>query len=207
MKTIDLSTWKRKQHFDFFNQFEEPYFGSIVHVDVTKALRVSKEHSYSFFTYYLHKCILATNAIENFRYRITQDNQVVVYDTIGASATMMRENETFGFSYIPYIKDFDEFTDTTQKEKDRIKQSNDLFPSVNPENVIHYSAIPWLAFTGLTHARIYKAKDSIPKISFGKITDIEGKKTMPVSIFVHHALVDGLHVSRFVQEFQDLLNM
>ncbi len=89
MKTIDLSTWKRKQHFDFFTQFEEPFFGVTVSVDVTKAMRVAKEKGYSFFSYYLHKCVLASNQIENFKYRITPDNQVVLYDHIGASATQL----------------------------------------------------------------------------------------------------------------------
>ncbi|NRA48527.1 MAG: chloramphenicol acetyltransferase, partial [Phaeodactylibacter sp.] len=33
-----------------------------------------------------------------------------------------------------------------------------------------------------------------------------GRKTMPVSIHVHHALVDGFHVGLFLEAFQDLLN-
>lgn len=206
MKTIDISSWKRKQHFEFFNQFEEPYFGITVPIDVTKAMHTAKKNGYSFFKYYLHKCMLATNDIENFKYRITEDNQVVLYDDIGASATMMRENETFGFSYIPFIKDFDTFAIAAQKEMDRIKESDSLFPSEDPVNVIHYSAIPWLDFSSLTHARMYKRKDSIPKISFGKVTTNNGKKTMPVAIYVHHGLVDGLHISRFATLFQDLLN-
>lgn len=206
MKTIDILSWKRKQHFEFFNQFEEPYFGITVPLDVTKAMQTTKEKGYSFFKYYLHKCMLAANEIENFKYRITEDNQVVLYDHIGASATMMRENETFGFSYIPFIEDFDMFAIATQKEMDRIKESDSLFPSEDPVNVIHYSAIPWLDFSSLTHARMYKRKDSIPKISFGKVTTNNGKKTMPVAIYVHHGLVDGLHISRFTTLFQNLLN-
>lgn len=206
MKKIDISSWKRKQHFEFFNQFEEPYFGLTVSVDVTKAMQVAKSNGYSFFKYYLHKCMLATNEIENFKYRITSDNQVVLYDDIGASATMMRENETFGFSYIPYVEDFSTFAQTAQKEMDRIMQSDALFPSEDPINVIHYSAIPWLDFSSLTHARMYKRKDSIPKISFGKVTERDGKKTMPVAVYVHHGLVDGLHISRFITLYQDLLN-
>jgi chloramphenicol O-acetyltransferase type A len=206
LKKIDISSWKRKQHFEFFNQFEEPYFGLTVSVDVTKAMQVAKKNGYSFFKYYLHKCMLAANETENFKYRITSDNQVVLYNHIGASATMMRENETFGFSYIPYVEDFNTFAQTTQKEMDRIMQSDALFPSEDPINVIHYSAIPWLDFSALTHARMYKRADSIPKISFGKVTERDGKKTMPVAVYVHHGLVDALHISRFITLYQDLLN-
>lgn len=117
LKKINLSTWKRKQHFEFFSQFEEPYFGLTVTVYVTTAVQKAKEKGVSFFNYYLHKCILAANQVENFRYRITPDNEVIIHDHIGASAPIMRSNETFGFSYIPYAEDFDVFAHTVQKEK------------------------------------------------------------------------------------------
>ncbi|HNZ72690.1 MAG TPA: CatA-like O-acetyltransferase, partial [Prolixibacteraceae bacterium] len=66
--------------------------------------------------------------------------------------------------------------------------------------------IPWLDFTGISHARSFSHPDSCPKISFGKVTEKEGIKTMPVSVHVHHALVDGYHVGLFIDKFQDLLN-
>lgn len=206
MKTINLSTWKRRQHFEFFNQFEEPFYGVTVSVDITRAMHIAKEKGYSFFSYYLYKCVLASNQIENFRYRITQDNQVVLYDHIGASATIMRSNETFAFSDIPYAEDFDTFSKSVQKEIDRIQQSDMLFPPNNPDNVIHYSAIPWLNFSSITHARMFTSRGSEPKISFGKVIDTSEKKTMSVAIYVHHALVDALHISRFIAIFQSLLN-
>ncbi|WP_299216931.1 CatA-like O-acetyltransferase [uncultured Dokdonia sp.] len=206
MKTIDLSTWKRKQHFEFFSQFEEPYFGITVSVDVTIAMQKAKELDVSFFQYYLHKCILATNQIENFRFRITPENEVIVHDHIGASATIMRPNETFAFSYIPYEEDFDMFVKIVQKEIDRIQESDALFPVENPDSVIHYSAIPWLDFSAITHSRMFKAKDSVPKISFGKVSTKNDKKTMSIAIYIHHGLADGLHVSRFIAIFQNLLN-
>ncbi|MFC4633820.1 CatA-like O-acetyltransferase [Dokdonia ponticola] len=150
--------------------------------------------------------MLATNQIENFKYRITPDNEVIVHNHIGASATIMRSNETFGFTYIPYAEDFDTFAKTTQKEIERIQQSDALFSDENPNSVIHYSAIPWLDFSAITHSRMFKRKDSVPKISFGKVTSKNEKKTMPVAVYVHHGLVDGLHISRFIALFQDLLN-
>jgi chloramphenicol O-acetyltransferase type A len=36
--------------------------------------------------------------------------------------------------------------------------------------------------------------------------DKDGKKTMSISLHVHHALVDGLHVGRFMERYQALLN-
>ena len=42
-KKIDLSTWDRKEHFLFFHQFEEPFHGVCVTVDVTKTYQKCKE--------------------------------------------------------------------------------------------------------------------------------------------------------------------
>ena len=83
-----------------------------------------------------------------------------------------------------------------------MRNSNGLEPAGASSNVIHYSSLPWLRFTALSHARSFSFRDSCPKISFGKMTEKDGQKTMPVSIHVHHALVDGYHVAQFVEAFQ-----
>jgi chloramphenicol O-acetyltransferase type A len=157
------------------------------------------------FFYYLHKSILAINAVEAFRYRI-EGEEVFLYDTVGASATVDRPDGTFGFSHIGFFKDFEKFEQVAKKEFERVRANTDLVPGSASENVIHYSSLPWLKFTGLSHARSFKRLDSTPKISFGKITEQNGKRLMPVSIHVHHALVDGLHVGQHVEAFQDFLN-
>jgi chloramphenicol O-acetyltransferase type A len=77
-------------------------------------------------------------------------------------------------------------------------------PAISGENLIHYSAIPWLDFTSISHARSFSFPDSCPKISFGKMTEIDGQKSMSVSIHVHHALVDGYHVGLYVDRFSGI---
>ena len=36
--------------------------------------------------------------------------------------------------------------------------------------------------------------------------DENGKKTMPISVHVHHGLVDGYHVGLFLDALQQLMN-
>lgn len=207
MKTkLDLETWVRKDHFLFFNQFDEPFFSVCVNVDCTIAYQRAKELQVSFFLYYLYKSLEAANRIENFRYRILK-NEVYVYNEVHASATINRPDGTFGFSYIDFKPTFSLFLDGAKMEIERVQNTTGLDPSVSGENVIHYSAIPWINFTALTHARHFSYKDSIPKMSFGQLTTIEGRKTMPVSITVHHGLMDGLQVGQFIDTFQTLLNL
>jgi len=206
MKTkIDLDTWDRKEHFHFFSGFDEPFFGVTVEVDCTRVYQYAKENRISFFLVYLHKALKAANAIEHFKLRIV-DGELFIFDQINASPTIGRDNGTFGFSYLEYDVDESVFISKALKEIELVKVSDSLFPTVSGgENVIHFSAMPWLNFTSVSHARHYKFKDSCPKISFGKMSERNSRRFMPVSIHVHHALADGYHVGLFVELFQKLL--
>ncbi len=73
------------------------------------------------------------------------------------------------------------------------------------DNLIRYSVMPWFDFTSISHARRLSTPDSAPRITFGKITEANGRSTMPVSIHVHHGLADGLHVAEFVHKFEEAL--
>ena len=208
MKTLlDLENWPRKEHFHFFRQFEEPFFGATVLIDCTKAYETAKTLNTSFFIYYLHKTLVAVNTVDCFRYRISGD-QIYINDRIDGSATIGREDGTFGFSLIEYHVDFKIFEQTALTEIERIQSTTGIFTrTFEEDNVIHFSAIPWLNFTSLSHARSYTFPDSCPKISFGKMTtSTSGKRTMPMSVHVHHGLMDGLHLGQFVDCFQELMN-
>lgn len=202
---LDLDNWNRKEHFLFFNQMEEPFFGVTLTIDCTKAYEKAKDLGVSFFTYYLHKTLMAVNSIEPFRYRI-QDNEICIYDRIDASATIMRANKTFGFSQIEYAEDLNKFAQITTKEIARIQTTTGLFTRDFDANLIHFSAVPWINFTSFSHARSFTFPDSCPKISFGKMMAENGKKTMAMSIHVHHGLMDGYHVGEFAKLFQELMD-
>lgn len=206
MKTeIDISNWNRKSHYEFFKDFEEPFFGINVNVDCTKAYKICKAGGHSFFLYYLHKSLLAANGIEPFTYRI-EDDKVFRYHTIHASTTVLRPDNTFGFADFDFKLNFDEFQANARNIINTVKKEHDLKPGCFGESTILYSAVPWLHFTSITHARKYSRRDSSPKISFGKIEEINQQKMMPVSIYVHHALIDGFHIGEYVNLFQKLLN-
>ncbi|RXM45229.1 chloramphenicol acetyltransferase [Flavobacterium sp. YO64] len=205
MKTLlDLENWNRKEHFAHFKQMEEPFFGVTVEIDCTKAYQTAKELNVSFFIYYLHKTLAAVNSVENFKYRIA-DDKIYVNDHIDASATIGREDGTFGFSLIEYNPDFNLFKQNALAEIERVQNTTGLFTrSFDDDNLIHFSAIPWINFTSISHARSYTFPDSCPKISFGKmITSETGKRTISMSVHVHHALMDGLHVGQFIDRFEE----
>ena len=202
---LNIYTWNRKEHYLFFKQMEDSFFGITTTIDCSKAYLKAKEIGVSFFTYYLHKTLVAVNQIESFRYRIIED-EVYIFNQIDASATIMRQDNTFGFSLIEFSEDLNIFSENVIKETERVRLTTGLFTRDFGENLIHFSTIPWVNFTSLSHARSFTFPDSCPKISFGKIIDENNKKTFSMSIHVHHGLMDGYHVGQFVNLFQELMN-
>jgi chloramphenicol O-acetyltransferase type A len=204
---LNLENWSRKEHFEFFRKFKEPFFGVTVDVDCSKAYQKAKDIETSFFMFYLHKTLVAVNQIEAFRYRISEDG-IYVYDIINASATISRLDNSFGFSLIKFDKDFTVFSENALLEIERVKNTSGLFTrEFSKDNLIHFSAIPFINFTSLSHARSFSFADSCPKISFGKLMLNEnGTRKMSMSVHVHHGLMDGFHLGQFIDLFQNLMN-
>lgn len=204
-KIIDPENWNRKEHFDFFSTYEEPFFGFTLRLNCRKAYKYCKDHNINFYAFYLFCTNAAVNEIENFRYRIEED-QIVEYDKINVSATMARPDNSFGFSYIEFDKDFNIFHDRFRSERKRLMETSSLVSPRMDEQTVHYTSLPWIDFTSMSHARNFKRGDSCPKISFGKLDKESGSFEMPVSIHAHHALVDGYHIGLLIEKIQDKLD-
>ncbi|MCF7560660.1 CatA-like O-acetyltransferase [Sabulilitoribacter multivorans] len=204
MRIIDLNTWNRKRHFEHFSALSDPYFAITLPFNVTKAYNFSKENGISFFAKYLHDCMRAINSVDNLKYRI-ENNNVVEYDFIHASPTIMRSDNTYGFSFINYDEDLHVFIKNIESEKNRINNTDDLYPPKNGLDCIHCSAMPWFNFSS-TKEPVSGILDSVPKIAFSKATTVNNELIMNVSINVNHALVDGYHIGLFSEKFQSYLN-
>lgn len=204
---INIDTWKRKEHYSFFKDFQEPFFGLTTNVDCTKAYKYAKDNNLSFFLYYMYKSLAAANAVEEFRYRI-EENNVVCYDRIHGSTTAMNADEMFAFAFLNYTDEFEDYYNSAQQEIATIKTITGMNMNENNgrQDVIHYSTIPWISFTSLTNERDLARPDSIPKMTFGKYFKEGNRLLLPQSIQVHHALTDGFHVGKYFEIFQQLLN-
>ena len=206
MKFLDLENWKRKELFYFFREYEQPFFNICADVDVTSLVKFTKDRDISFFKGSLYLSLKAANEIEPFRYRIRED-KIIVHEKIDAGSTILNDDETFSFGYFDYRANFKKFEDKAAKELARLaNKEKSLDPADERDDLIYYSMIPWISFTSFSHARQPGESDSIPKIVFGKYAEQNGRIKMPVSIEVHHSLMDGIHVGKFFKLFQSYLN-
>lgn len=200
-KEINIETWKRKALFEFYKDFDDPFFNITANLDVTALYHFCKENQLSLFLSNLHCALETVNEISEFKRRLL-DGKVVEYEEINIGSTILHDDETFSFCYFGRDTDIFEFNKKGQKNIDKQNQSKSLDPRLNELNSIHCSVIPWLAFTSFKHAKNFGNNNSIPKLTFGKIFDEGNRKKMPLSVAVNHALVDGLHVGRYFEKLQ-----
>lgn len=202
---LELESWKRRQHFELFRGFENPFFSVCVDVDATAVWRMCKEKgSPSFYVATLFHSLRAANETEAFRIRIRGD-RVWVHGTVRASATILRDDETFGFGIFPPAASLEEFNRHAVGEVATAKQVTPLvLPRPGEDDLVYHSSLPWMRFTAFTNA-LNGGQDSVPRVVFGKCAQRGDRWLMPVAVEVHHALVDGLDVARYLERFQQNL--
>jgi chloramphenicol O-acetyltransferase type A len=202
---LDLATWPRRELFEFYRDFDKPYFNVCLRLDVTNLVKELRNHpDISVALTYHYFALKAANEIEQFRYRLRK-GQVLVHEVINGGTTLMLPNETFTLVYFDYAETFVEFIGPAQRAVQEMKKDPVFEPRHDDDARIHCTTLPWISFTSFSHARNWRREDSVPKISFGKFTQENSRTLLPFSVEVHHALVDGLHVGRFVTRIEEML--
>jgi chloramphenicol O-acetyltransferase type A len=202
---IDIYTWSRATVFKHFTQYSDPYFGITTHIDCTEAYAHAKESDVSFFLYYFYLSLQAANDIPEFRTRIEKGTPVI-YNTVNGSPTIMRNDGELGYAMLEYKNTFEAFLIDAEKEIQRVKTYPDLDTSKDCPETIYYSIMPWIKFTSVKHPLDLPTTEGIPILTFGKIFEENGRKMMPLGVHAHHALMDGMHIAKFIESFQRKLS-
>jgi chloramphenicol O-acetyltransferase type A len=204
-KYLDISTWARREIFEFFRDFDKPYFNISTQLDVTRLLASLRARpNASLMLAYHYFALRVANEIEPFRYRL-REGQVIVHDVIHGGTTVLLPNETFTLAYFDYDDNFDRFMERAQRSVQQVLSGDGAFRPDRDDNRIHFTTLPWVSFTSFSHARNWRREDSVPKIAFGKFMKTHDRVLMPFSVEVHHALLDGLHVGRYVMRLEEVL--
>jgi chloramphenicol O-acetyltransferase type A len=209
---LDLTTWPRRDAFEFFRHFDKPFFNVCVRLDVARLKAALAEWpGVGLSLACCHVALCLANRYEPFRLRIEQ-GRVRVHDQVHGSTTVLRDDgESFFFADLAHHTDFAAFCAHARSAIDAARTFHAEFaPKPDESAVVYFTSLPWLHFTSFSHARQWARDgardDSIPRFAFGR-AQAEGEHLwLPMSIEVHHALMDGAHVGRFVQAFEAVLD-
>ena len=205
-KYIDMETYKRKSHFEYFNSLAYPYVGITVNVDITELLQVIKAKKLPFFFTICYCVSRSANQIAEFRQRIL-DNQIIEYDHCRTSHTVALSDGTYCYCDLDSSYSFEDYISYAAQEQEKAKQMNSI--TEEPEDALDkffVSTIPWVSYTALINPSPIPA-DSNPRFTWGKYFEQNDKVLLPVSVLCHHALVDGLHISKFYELLSEQISL
>lgn len=199
--TIDMHSYARKAHFDYFRTMDNPHVGVTVMTDVSELLAHCRKNGISFFLSFLHAAALAANRVPEFRQRIRNDG-IVEYDFCGTSHTEATEDGRYCYCTLYHHMPFDEYLSYAQQERKACLERNSIEEEENVDSLFFVSSLPWLSYSSLVQPTC--KEESNPRITWGKYeAGSDGRISMPVTVLCHHALVDGLHISRFYCNLQE----
>src|SRR5689334_14905405 len=134
LKYIDLETWHRRELFNFFINYANPYFNVCTRVDVTRLLALVRDRADIRVSSAVHYFGLrAANDTEPFRYRL-RDGKIAVYEVINGGTTVLLPNESFAYAYFDYDADFERFVAGMNKSVDEVRNGDGILkPSMRDD--------------------------------------------------------------------------
>ncbi|OOQ55906.1 type A chloramphenicol O-acetyltransferase [Proteus mirabilis] len=199
---VDLSQWERKEHFEAFQSFAQCTFSQTVQLDITSLLKNVKKNGDKFYPTFIYIISQLVNKHAEFRMAM-KDGELVIWDSVNPGYTIFHEQtETFSSLWSYHYKDINQFLKTYSE--DIAQYGNDLayFPKEFIENMFFVSANPWVSFTSFNLNVANINNFFAPVFTIGKYYTQGDKILMPLAIQVHHAVCDGFHVGRLLNELQ-----
>ena len=201
MKRIDMATYPRRDHFEHFYGMAYPYVGVTVEVDVTALLTLCREKGYSFYLMVLHAVALAADEVDEFRRRI-DDGGIVEYDECPTSHTELKPDGTYAYCTLHHHMPLAEYLQKAEAARAAARKSGSIEEEAEVQSMYFISTLPWLHYTQLIQP-VACGEESNPRFTWGKYQqNAEGRMMMPLSVLVHHALADGVHIAKFYDEFE-----
>ena len=204
MRKIDPNTWPRRDIFYFFSKISNPFYSVTFNVDVTEAYAYAKRSGLSFYYALVYLVTRAINSVEAFRYALV-DGELVLLDERSPSFTDLKKgSESFHIVTMPCKGDIAEFCFDAKRRS--AEQTTFLSTDKEGVDLIYISCLPWVELTALTNERDFDPDDAIPRVSWGKFHERDGRKILGMLLELNHRFTDGVHIGKFADALQNLIS-
>ena len=206
MKRIDLDAYPRRNHFNHFCAMAYPYAGVTVDVDVTDLLSLCREKGDSFYLMVLHAVALAADEVPEFRRRIDHGG-IVEYDECPTSHIELKPDGTYAYCTLRHHMPLADYLAQAESARTAAREGGSIEEEDDVQSMYFISTLPWLHYTQLIQP-VACGEESNPRITWGKYqANDKGRLMMPLSVLVHHALVDGIHIAKFYEAFNQQMKL
>ena len=203
---IDLASWPRREHFHYYRNILPCGYAVTVSLDVTRLRAVCRERGLKFYPTFIWCVSHTILSHPAFRMGVDQDGNPGTHDVMHPNYTVFHEDDhTFSDLWTAHDEDFSAFYAQFLADGARYGDNHGIKARPDqPANFYCISFAPWLDFTGYSSTVAGGQPNLFPVISCGKITQADGRETMPMAINISHAAADGWHTAQFVADLQAL---
>jgi chloramphenicol O-acetyltransferase type A len=194
-KEIDVTRWARRRTFEGFRKSEFPHLVVGANMPLGPSVELWRERGISPFVACVYVMCRAANDVPAFRQRL-RGERVIEYSLVHADFTVPAQDDSFRIRQCEFSMDFGRFTGNAAAEAESAGTAPGELQS---DHWVFLSCLPWIAFTHVVQPLRSLRNDCIPRVAWGKFERTNGSWQMPVSVQAHHALVDGVHVARFLE--------
>jgi len=205
MQKIDLETWDRKEHYLLFQRADFAQYNIGADLDISTFKTRIKNQGLSFTWSMAYAASAAMNKIENFRYRLMND-ELALYDKVhpalAYSAPDLKYFKMIMVEFKGGLRDF-----VLEAQKKARNQKAYFPPELNGRaDLVFMSSIPKISFTHLSHTISLNKNDAAPRLTWGKYYLRDSKLRLPFNVQAHHAFVDGDHMGAYFETLQQYLD-
>ncbi|MBO4573581.1 MAG: chloramphenicol acetyltransferase [Clostridia bacterium] len=193
-RVIDKETYYRKGVFRHFSKDCKCSTSMTARIDVTRLVEISKTSGTKFYLNFLYILTKALNSRDDYKMGyLWKTDELICYDVINPIQYVFHEDtETCTPVYTRYFSDYATFYKNAETDLNNGKATREyLIDSADHPNWFDASYIPWLSYDSLNielpDGYLYFA----PIVNWGKYRDENGRKVMPVSVRMNHAIADG----------------
>ena len=210
MRYIDIDAWPRKNQYHEFAAYAFPCYNYGTRIDVTELVKSCRESGASFFACFLHTLIGVCLRYQGFRLRMDEEKRVIEYDTPAPSYTVLQDSGVYGICITPWQADRAAFCAAVAADIAALKKNgpDEADFGSGRTDLFYISCTPWVdGQVCLDPLPLGDAAGmSIPRISWGKYTEENGRFRMYLSFTLNHALIDGYELCRAINELQKELD-
>lgn len=196
MEIIDRNTWPREEHYQFFAPISHPFYCLTFPVDVTALRRYVKEKSLPFYPAMVFLVTKAMEDVENFRLR-DRAGTIVRHDRLIPSFTDLKpDSELFQIITLEAGEALADFC--ARAKAQAAAQEEFITPGKwDGDQLVYFSCLPWFPLTSVTNERNVDPSDTVPRVTWGRWEEKDGRTMLSLSLELNHRLLDGYHVGQF----------
>lgn len=212
---VDMENWARKPYYDYYINFIKCRYNLSASIDVSNLVPLVKARGLRFYPTFIYVVTRVMNQNPEFRMAYDSRGRLGVWEWVSPSYTIFhKDDHTFSDIWTEWNESFSVFYENAVSDMEKYKDVKGVKGKPDqPENTYPVSAAPWLSFTGYAIDTYEDSNMLRPIITFGKykreggapLSDTGGGRILlPFSVYAHHAVADGYHTCKLINEVAEL---